>query len=136
MISAPPVVTVTIPGRPLSLANARLHWAARMRQVRERRGLAKVLGQSARSAQRLPPASEKRRVEATIWVCGVPWDIDGAVSALKPEIDGLVDAGLLRGDRVADLELVVTQAKAKSRRDQCVVWVISPILPAEVPKDA
>lgn len=134
MISAPPVVTVTVPGRPLSLANARLHWKARMRLVRDRRGLVRILAQSARSSQRLGPATEKRRAEATIWLSGVQFDPDGAVSALKPEVDGLCDAGLLRGDKVGDVELVVRQAKAKSRRDQCVVWVISPILSAEVPE--
>ena len=134
MISAPPVVTVTVPGRPLSLANARLHWAARMRLVRERRGLVRILAQSARASQRLGPAREKRRAEAVIWLSGVQFDPDGAVANLKPDLDGIVEGGLLRGDKVGDVELVVTQVKAKSRRDQCVVWTISPILPAEVPE--
>jgi hypothetical protein len=130
-----PALTVVVPGRPLSLANARMHWAARMRAVRDRRSLVRLLGQSVRSAGRHPKARVKMRAEAVIWLSGVQFDPDGALSALKPDVDGLVDAGLLRGDKVGDVELGVRQARAKSRREQCVVWTISPILPAEVPQD-
>ena len=93
--------------------------------VRDRRGLAFVLAQSVRATQRAPKASEKRRAEATIYLSGVMLDPDGSYSAIKPELDGIVQAGLLRGDRVQDVDLSVTQRRAESRKAQRVVWEVS-----------
>ena len=119
----PDSVVVVIPGRPLALGNARLHWAARMRLVRDRSGRAQVIAQSVRKGAPVP--SGKCKVEAVIYLSGVPFDPDGAFSACKPELDGIVRGGLLRGDRPQDIELSVTQRKAESRKAQRVVWTIS-----------
>lgn len=118
-------IVVVIPNRPLSLANSRMHWSKRMVLVRERRAWVANIGRAARMSARMPVADGPRRVSATIMLSGTFFDPDGATAALKPEIDGLCDAGLLRGDRTADLKLLpVEQVRAKSRLAQGVVWVI------------
>ena len=93
-----------------------------MRLVRDRSGLAQVIAQGVRRGA--PVAKDRRKVEATIYLSGVPFDPDGAVSSIKPELDGICRAGLLRGDRPQDIELTVTQRKAASRKEQRVVWTI------------
>lgn len=117
-------IVVVIPGRPLSLANARMHWSKRMVLVRGRRAWVANIARTARMSANIPPVNVKVRAEATIILSGTFFDYDGSISSLKPEIDGLCDAGLLRGDRLADLELTVKQERAKSRLAQAVVWVL------------
>jgi hypothetical protein len=120
----PSAVSFTVPGRPVNLSNRRMHWAARARLVRDRRGLVRLLAQSALATHRLPAPTGRRTATAEIRLSGVLFDPDGAVSALKADLDGLVSAGLLAGDRVEDVELSVNQVRVP-RGEQAVVWTVS-----------
>ena len=118
----PDPIVVVIPGRPPNIGNARLHWKARMRLVRDHSGMAQILAQSVRRGAPVP--KDKRKVEAVIYLSGPFFDPDNAHSAIKPWLDGICRAGLLRGDRPQDIELSVTQKRAASRKEQRVVWTI------------
>ena len=90
-------VSITLPVPPVALRpNARVHYHARGRAVKQYRGLARVL---ARSAMTGTP----RWTAATV---GATWyfptqrrrDRDNLLASLKAAFDGLVDAGLLADD--------------------------------------
>jgi hypothetical protein len=84
--------------------------------------MAQILAQSVRRGAPVP--KDKRKVEAVIYLSGPFFDPDNAHSAIKPWLDGICRAGLLRGDRPQDIELSVTQKRAASRKEQRVVWTI------------
>ncbi len=97
-------LVVVIPGTAPNLANARMHWAVRMRVVREARALAKILGQNARQLAGWPVPSHAT-VRAEMHVSRLR-DPDGATASLKPWLDGLVDARVIANDDPAHCTLL------------------------------
>jgi hypothetical protein len=83
----------------------------------------------------LPQATEKRKVDATVYLCGVPRDYDGLVIGLKPGLDALgtplssqwhgPKAGLIVDDSPDWCELSVSQHRVASRAEQKVVWEVT-----------
>ena len=119
------LVRYFVPGRPANLGNSRMHWAERARLVAQERMATRVIGQSERIKAELPKADGPRKVTVTFELAGSLFDVDGKVSASKPYLDGLADAGLITGDREGEIELVVSQRKVRYRDAQgvCIeVW--------------
>jgi hypothetical protein len=119
-------VVVVIAGRPLNLANLRLWWVGRHRLMRDRKNLVAILAGSALARARSGPASSPCLVQATIYIAGVRFDPDNLVAALKADLDGLVDAGLLVDDSPKWLRLEVAQVRVP-RREQRIEFRISPL---------
>ena len=118
------MISLTVPGRPPNLANARLHWAQRHRIVAERKQLVKLIAQSARVRSGEPKTIEPKRALATVYVSGRFRDPDNLVASLKADLDGLVDAGVLRNDDSTSVDLEVQQRRSLFANQQRVLWEI------------
>lgn len=88
------VVTLRLPPRILS-PNARPHWAAKARAVRQYREAAYLLA----LAERPPRPMRRARVTATFYFPSRRRrDPDNLLASLKPAFDGLADAGVVTDD--------------------------------------
>ena len=118
-------LTVTIPGRPPNVGNARLSWKAKHFGVAKvRKELVALLASSARAKARMAPATGWRKATATVSLAGSFFDPDNVYSALKFDIDGLVAGGALEDDTADLLELSVRQRRVQTRNQQEVVWEV------------
>lgn len=123
---------LVIPGRPPNLANARLHHMARYRLCREYADLTWAKAIIARGKS--PQATTKRKVEAVVYLSGVPRDSDNLVAGLKSGLDSLgtvrkgksgPKAGLIVDDSPEWCDLEVRQERVAHRREECVIWTIT-----------
>lgn len=99
--------TVTIPIPPVGVSpNARLHWAAKARVVKSARREAWYWFQRMLPADwiRMPIAIEVNYHCPKSCAGYKPRDVQNAIAALKPTIDGMVDAGVIPDDSAAWLE--------------------------------
>lgn len=115
------VVDVRLAKLPPSPNRARgMHWAEKGRSTRAIRGLAWAYAVNAWRAANIPKASAKRscRIEIIYPTSrrGPMTDPDSALARLKPLIDGLVDAGCLRGDGPADVSYEPIQQRKEGKQ--------------------
>lgn len=95
--------TLTIPSMPLLSSNDRLHWAVKMRRVKDLR----LIGCALARRRGIPPL-----VRAEIEVIVHPGsrtrriDPSNYADTAKPVIDGIVDAGVLPDDNAQHLTRV------------------------------
>lgn len=102
-MSEPRVITFVTPLPPKALAQGRKHWRTEWKARKDMRHEFYLLGLSRKSE----PPIERYRVHITLqkavqgqgskFYC--PTDPDNAAWAIKAAIDGLVDSGLLAGDK-------------------------------------
>lgn len=93
--STPEVLRVDIPPNEWLTDNARLHWAAKSRRVRALRLRASYLAHDWDTS----PRSGRVRIIATIITrTRTRFDPTNADAAVKPILDGIVDAGILPDD--------------------------------------
>lgn len=108
----PPPHTFVLP-LPCALPtpNSRLHWAARAKLTRTLRNTSRIIAQSVRHDWARPTG----RVHITLTLLrgkGQKFlDVDAVPAALKPVLDGLVDAGWARDDHPKWLRLTTAQAR-------------------------
>jgi len=77
-------------------AARRIHWAVKSKVAANARQQAKMLGLAGKGNWQAP---ERAKVTYRFYVANKRRrDLDGLVSACKPFIDGLVDAGILKDD--------------------------------------
>jgi crossover junction endodeoxyribonuclease RusA len=96
-------VSLSLPPATLS-PNARPHWRAKAKAVRECRQTT-YLSALVALARRPPPRWTFCRVEYQFQFADHRHrDLDNLIAAAKPVLDGLVDAGVLSDDSRADLE--------------------------------
>ena len=107
-------VVVTFP-MPLNLANARLHWAAKMRKHNEWKTRAVVGERALRGRHR---AMQRVRVTAVMYVGHGPMDDDNATARLKWPLDLLKERGLIVDDKRPHLMLtgIPEQRQGNPRR--------------------
>ena len=119
-------LTVTIPGRPPNVGNARMSWKAKHFGVAKvRKELVAMFTSSARAKAHMAPAKGPRKAHATVSLAGSFFDPDNVYSALKFDIDGLVAGGGLEDDTADLLELSVRQRRVVHRDQQRVVWEVT-----------
>ena len=119
-------LTVTIPGRPPNVGNARMSWRAKAVLAKSRKALVGLLTSSARAEAHLQPAKGKRKATATVSLAGAFFDPDNVVAALKFDLDGLVAGGALEDDTADLLVLMpVRQRRVQTRPQQKVVWEVT-----------
>lgn len=94
-------VSVTFP-MPLNLANARLHWAAKLRKHNEWKQRAIVTERALRGRHR---PMQRVRVTAILYVGGDRMDDDNATARLKWPLDLLKERGLIVDDKRPHLML-------------------------------
>lgn len=126
------VIDVPLLELPPSPNRARgMHWAQRGRSTRKVRLIAKVDAWNARMGRHLPKADEKQacRIEIIYPTSrrGPMTDPDSALARMKPLIDGLVDAGCLRGDSPADVVYEPIQQR-KEGKQLMVRFTLTPVL--------
>jgi Holliday junction resolvase RusA-like endonuclease len=99
-VSTATIRRVIVPSCPADVLspNARVHWSARNRAVREYRALAKYAAmQDGRPVTVLGPVDISVRV---LWPARRrKSDADNALASCKAALDGLVDAGVIGDDR-------------------------------------
>lgn len=105
------IYRIEVPGIPPSPnASSGRHWGTIARDRRKFRGDAKLLALPFVRARGQP----LDRVRITITIVrhgGRPFDPDAAISLVKPIIDGIVDAGLLRDDGPRYVEYAPAQQR-------------------------
>ena len=94
------LLTITFPCMPASelMPNAarRIHWAVKSKIAGKAREQAKILGLANKGQWQAP---ERAKITYEFHVANRRRrDLDGLISACKPYIDGLVDAGILKDD--------------------------------------
>lgn len=96
------VIEFDIPIKTASLANLRLHWAAKARLVSKQREAARMLTRNALNGT-LIPKRVRVTMERRAARRGNLLDTDNLASALKPTRDGIADAlGIDDGDERTD----------------------------------
>lgn len=92
------VLQLPIPDPVLS-PNAREHWSTKARATKAARGRAKL--EAIRVLDRRPkPLWRQARYTATLYtMTGRRRDPDNFIASLKPSLDGIADAGIVRNDR-------------------------------------
>jgi len=124
----------SIPLPPIEVSpNKRSHWAKKYRKSKEYR---KYVGYICNG---LPPINVKAKITIKFY-CGQhkfsnelfyrPRDIDNAIASLKPAIDGIVDAGILKDDSAEYLEygeVNIYRKKAEHQGRAEVQIIIEPL---------
>ena len=89
--------------------NARPHWAAKAKEVKAYRAMAKLKCLAPMSARRNPPRLEYATVQVTFYFKDAcRRDPDNALAAMKSAFDGMVDAKLLADDnRLTHLPVIM-----------------------------
>ena len=89
-------ITLPLPARALS-PNARQHWAAKAKAVKQARATAKMA--AIRATRGKPPRWERAEVRTTFyWPDRRRRDADNAISSCKALLDGIADAGIVLDD--------------------------------------
>jgi crossover junction endodeoxyribonuclease RusA len=97
-------ITITVPGRPPT-PNARRHWRVTALDNDTWKGAARVVALEAKPDSWEP--LDHAEVDVTFIVPDKRRrDLDNLVSSVKPQMDGIVDAGILRDDSLEVLSVV------------------------------
>jgi Holliday junction resolvase RusA-like endonuclease len=124
------VIVLALPFAELS-PNARCHWAAKARKVKEYRQLAAWVMKLAK----LTPVDGRVLIDLEFYLCRVddgkffyyPKDEDNARAAMKAAQDALKDAGIVAGDGKKNVGVGATKLYTKAKEHQgytCVVMTI------------
>jgi hypothetical protein len=122
------MTTFTIPIPQLVSGNVRLHWAERARRVRLIRGQVALLATSERTRLGRRRATTSCALTLTL-IRGKGQhllDVDNMYAALKPVLDGLVDAGWLVDDRPGWCVYTANQARDNAVGPAVIVQLDDP----------
>jgi hypothetical protein len=114
---------LVLPGRPIPVSNRTWgHWAAKAARVGMRRRLVAAAAARVRAALDVAPATEQASVRFVVYCTAPLPDYPNLAQNLKPDLDGLVDAGWLVDDdpRWLPCSPVYELVKVLTRAEQCV----------------